>query len=86
MLKLKPNCECCNVDLPPAAANALICTYECTFCTDCADQHFSRVCPNCSGELVKRPIRPPKMLVKHPASTERVVKSHAACHAQASTS
>ncbi|MFK7962345.1 MAG: DUF1272 domain-containing protein [Burkholderiaceae bacterium] len=86
MLKLKPNCECCDVDLPPAAENALICTFECTFCTDCADRHFNWVCPNCSGELVKRPIRPPKMLVKHPASTERVSKSHAACEAQAAAS
>jgi len=79
MLKLKPNCECCDTDLPAAARNAMICTYECTFCTDCADQRFNRICPNCSGELVRRPVRPAAMLARHPASTERVTKAHEAC-------
>ncbi|TIV69765.1 MAG: DUF1272 domain-containing protein, partial [Mesorhizobium sp.] len=37
MLELRPNCECCDKDLPPEATDALICTFECTFCADCVD-------------------------------------------------
>lgn len=80
MLALKPNCECCDKDLPPDAADARICTYECTFCADCADNRLPEGrCPNCGGNLVVRPIRPPVMLQKHPASTERVKKDHGFC-------
>jgi uncharacterized protein len=67
MLDLRPNCECCDKDLPNGAPDALICTYECTFC------------PNCGGDLVKRPTRPERMLAKHPASTKRIRKDHAPC-------
>jgi hypothetical protein len=71
VLKLKPNCECCDRDLPPGSLDARICTFECTFCADCADNVLHGVCPNCKGNLVARPVRPPAMLAKHPASTER---------------
>ena len=74
MLELRPNCECCDRDLPPAAPNARICSYECTFCADCAETVLHGVCPNCGGGLVARPIRPAAMLVRHPASTRRVLK------------
>jgi hypothetical protein len=74
MLALRPNCECCDKDLPPEAEDACICTFECTFCADCADEKLNGICPNCGGELVKRPIRPVAMLKKYPASTERVLK------------
>ena len=74
MLELRPSCECCERDLPPESGEARICTYECTFCVDCAETVFKGVCPNCGGNLVPRPIRPAKMLLKHPASTKRVVK------------
>lgn len=74
MLQLRPNCECCNVDLPPGSASALICSFECTFCSDCAEQRLKGKCPNCGGELVRRPRRPDDKLVKYPASTERVFK------------
>ena len=37
MLMLLPNCECCDRDLPPESEPARICTYECTFCADCAE-------------------------------------------------
>jgi len=57
MLELRPNCERCDADLPPAA-DARICTYECTFCPDCAENHLQNVCPNCGGGFVPRPIRP----------------------------
>ena len=58
MLELRPNCERCDKDLPPDAADARICSYECTFCADCVDHHLSNVCPNCGGGFEKRPIRP----------------------------
>ncbi|HVJ52710.1 MAG TPA: DUF1272 domain-containing protein [Aliidongia sp.] len=81
MLVLRPNCECCNADLPPESATARICSYECTFCAACADGPLSGICPNCGGELVRRPIRPAAMLARHPASTERILKPHAGCEA-----
>lgn len=74
MLALRPNCECCDKDLPPDAQDARICTFECTFCASCADEKLAGICPNCGGELVKRPIRPAAMLKKYPPSTERVFK------------
>jgi hypothetical protein len=74
MLELRPCCECCGTDLPPDSRDARICSYECTFCAPCADDTLKGICPNCGGELVRRPIRPPAMLLKHPASTTRKVK------------
>lgn len=73
MLQLRPNCECCNVDLPPESTAARICTFECTFCSDCAAT-LGETCPNCGGELVRRPRRPADKLIKYPASSERVFK------------
>jgi len=58
MLALRPNCELCDVDLPPTAPNAQICTYECTFCADCVENALHNVCPNCGGGFAPRPIRP----------------------------
>jgi len=74
MLELRPNCECCDRDLPPDSKDARICTYECTFCADCVETKLMGVCPNCGGDLVTRPIRPVAKLIKHPASTRRVLK------------
>ena len=76
MLQMRPNCECCDKDLPPDSTDALICTFECTFCTDCATAVLKGVCPNCGGEMVKRPRRAADKLAKYPASTERVLKPH----------
>ena len=78
MLELRPNCEYCDKDLPPDAADARICSYECTFCADCVEHVLLNVCPNCGGGFVPRPIRPKTerrpgvSLGKHPASTKRV--------------
>jgi hypothetical protein len=58
MLELRPNCEYCDKDLPPAATDARICSYECTFCAACVDAMLSNVCPNCGGGFAPRPIRP----------------------------
>ncbi len=74
MLSLRPNCECCDRDLPPDSGDAMICTFECTFCAGCAETKLGGTCPNCGGELVRRPVRPAAMLKKYPASTERVLK------------
>ena len=74
MLELRPGCECCDVDLPPGSADAYICTFECTFCAACATSKLSLKCPNCGGELVRRPVRPEPLLTKYPASTKRVHK------------
>ena len=76
MLALRPNCECCDRDLPPSSHDAMICTFECTFCATCARDVLEGVCPNCGGELVRRPVRPAAKLEKNPASTKRVVKEH----------
>jgi uncharacterized protein len=74
MLELRPNCECCDADLPPHATDAMICTFECTFCARCANEVLRGVCPNCGGDLQRRPIRPADRLARHPASVKRVVK------------
>ena len=78
MLQLRPNCECCDRDLPPGSTEARICSFECTFCSTCAETKLQRICPNCGGELVARPRRPAAKLLAYPASTERVLK-HAGC-------
>ncbi len=74
MLQLRPNCECCNRDLPPDSRDAVICSFECTFCRPCAEGVLGGTCPNCSGELVARPRRPLDKLLKFPASSDRVYK------------
>jgi uncharacterized protein len=73
VLELRPNCECCDKDLPPTAGDAVICTFECTFCRECVETRLRGVCPNCGGGFTPRPIRPPEALRRHPASTVRVV-------------
>jgi hypothetical protein len=82
MLELRPNCECCDRDLPAGSAEARICSYECTFCSDCVDVVLMNVCPNCGGGFVSRPIRPtvarrPGVGLSHqPPSEQRVHLSH----------
>ncbi|MET3963307.1 hypothetical protein ABIE44_003241 [Marmoricola sp. OAE513] len=75
MLELRPSCECCDRDLPPDAADARICTYECTFCADCVERCLRGVCPNCGGNFAPRPVRPAARLPKDPPSTERVFQA-----------
>jgi hypothetical protein len=74
MLELRPNCECCDRDLPPDAPDAMICTYECTFCEGCVDGVLGGRCPNCGGNFAPRPIRPAAKLVRNPASARRVLR------------
>jgi hypothetical protein len=75
MLELRPNCECCDKNLPPEATDAVICTFECTFCAECAENVLGGRCPNCGGNFSARPIRPAAALARHPASTKRVLKA-----------
>jgi hypothetical protein len=81
-LELRPNCEFCDIDLPPNSLDARICTYECTFCADCVEHKLHNVCPNCAGGFAPRPIRPamewrPGLSVaKRPPSTKRVHLSY----------
>ncbi|HEX3395418.1 MAG TPA: DUF1272 domain-containing protein [Steroidobacteraceae bacterium] len=72
MLEMRPNCECCDKDLPPESAEARICSFECTFCAACAEGTLRGKCPNCGGVLVARPARAGKLLLRYPASTQRV--------------
>ncbi len=74
MLELRPNCECCGKDLPPSAPDAMICTFECTFCRDCVETRLDGVCPNCGGNFQPRPIRPAHELVNNPPSRVRILK------------
>ena len=74
MLEIRQNCENCNKDLPNDSSEAMICTYECTFCKDCVTNVLENVCPNCGGGFEKRPTRPHKQLDKFPMRTDRVFK------------
>ena len=77
MLELRPSCENCDKALPPASTEAMICSFECTFCAACVHQVLSNVCPNCGGGFSPRPIRPSRAwrgsahLGERPASTQR---------------
>lgn len=74
MLAIRPNCEHCDTSLPYDASDAMICSFECTFCQDCVEHVLKQVCPNCGGGFEKRPIRPKEFLEKYPVSTKRVYK------------
>lgn len=75
MLQLRPNCECCNRDLPPDSPDAFICSFECTYCRDCVNGVLAGKCRNCGGELAARPRRAAELLAKYPPSTDRIFKS-----------
>ena len=74
MLEIKPNFEHCNKDLPNTSTEAMICSFECTYCKTCALEIFKNVCPSCSGNFIERPIRPSKFMKKYPVSTKRIFK------------
>ena len=74
MLEVRPTCEHCNKALLFDSTEAMICTFECTFCRDCVDSVLEQVCPNCGGSFEKRPIRPKQVLKKYPVSTTIVHK------------
>ncbi len=80
MLELRPSCEHCDKALPPHSEDAMICSFECTFCRSCVEDVLFNVCPNCGGGFSPRPIRPSRnlrnnsCLENHPASTRIVYK------------
>src|SRR5215470_10383377 len=75
MLELRPTCENCKTPLPPDSTEAMICSFECTFCRSCVEKILENVCPNCGGDFCHRPIRPKQdwkggnCLSVYPAST-----------------
>ena len=73
MLEMRPDCERCGADLPAEAPGAFICSFECTFCADCADKLDDR-CPNCGGELMDRPGRAKALHGQAPPSSMRTFK------------
>ena len=81
MLEIRANCELCDVDLPPHSKEARICSYECTYCRNCAETVLKNVCPTCGGGFERRPVRPHQShrgelklgLEYHPASKKRYV-------------
>ncbi|TMU56494.1 DUF1272 domain-containing protein [Flagellimonas algicola] len=74
MLEIRPNCEHCNKELPNTSTEAMICSFECTYCSTCAIEIFENVCPSCAGNFVPRPIRPQKAIEKYPASIKPIFK------------
>lgn len=80
MLEIRPNCEWCDRDLPPDSPHARICSYECTYCSDCVETVLHNVCATCGGGFVQRPVRPRMSnregvatgLDRHPASATRI--------------
>lgn len=74
MLEIRLHCENCNKNLPNESNEAMICSYECTFCKGCVDDILENVCPNCGGGFEKRPTRPKDDLIKNPARKDKILK------------
>ncbi len=74
MLEIRPTCENCNKPLPHDSQEAMICTFECTYCKDSTENILPYVCPNCGGNFIERPIRPTHLLEKYPVSEKVVYK------------
>jgi uncharacterized protein len=80
MLELRPTCEHCNTSLPPDSTDAMICSFECTFCRECVSTVLDNICPNCGGGFTQRPNRPKadlkngNNLAKYPAVSRAVYK------------
>ena len=72
MLEIRQCCENCGKSLPNDSNEAMICTFECTFCIQCVEYILENVCPNCGGGFEKRPTRPNEYLWKYPVSIDKV--------------
>ena len=76
MLELRPTCENCNKPLPPNAADARICTYECTFCAACVETCSVTFAPTAAAASFRGRSGPRRnwkgdnFLGKDPASTK----------------
>jgi hypothetical protein len=73
MLEIRTNCEQCGKNLPNTSEDAMICTFECTYCKACALESFENVCPSCGGNFEKRPIRTKAMLKKYGVSDKQLI-------------
>ena len=67
----------------PGIPDVLICTYECTWCRDRAVNVLHGVCPSCGGELVRRPIRPARLLAVDPSRPSELFGQDALRHLSA---
>lgn len=74
MLEIRPTCENCKKPLAYDSKEAMICSFECTFCQSCVENVLLGVCPNCGGEFSERPSRPERLLNKYPVSDQLVYK------------
>lgn len=74
MLEIRLSCENCGKPLPNESSEAMICTFECTYCKNCVETILHNVCPNCGGGFEKRPTKPINKLEKYPARTDKVYK------------
>jgi hypothetical protein len=72
MLEIRQCCENCGKTLPNDSNEAMICSYECTFCVQCVESILENVCPNCGGGFEKRPTRPNAQLGKYPMRSDNV--------------
>lgn len=54
MLEIRPTCENCGVQLLPRSLEAMICSFECTFCRTCVEEILANVCPNCGTRSLRR--------------------------------
>ena len=73
MLEIRQCCENCGKSLPNDSNEAMICSYECTFCFHCVENLLENVCPNCGGGFEKRPTRPHAQLASYPVRTDKVL-------------
>lgn len=74
MLEIRQFCENCAKKLPNNSDEAMICTFECTYCKSCVNNILKNVCPNCGGGFEKRPTRPKAQLIKHPPTGKITLK------------
>ena len=74
MLEIRTNCEHCDQSLPYNSKEAMICSFECTFCSHCVDNLLHGICPNCGGGFVNRPIRPKELITKYPPTEKHIFK------------
>jgi hypothetical protein len=74
MLEIRQCCENCGKSLPNDSNEAMICSFECTFCAQCVENILENVCPNCGGGFEKRPTRPNSQLGKYPVRNDKVFR------------
>lgn len=73
-MEIRTSCENCDKPLPNASSEAMICTYDCTFCKTCVETLLHNVCPNCGGGFTSRPTRPKEGLERNPPRADKLHK------------